>query len=205
MAHPRPLKKRSRKRRLILFFVFLFGFLRRQPRTILRRRILDSISSRIFQLKFIKISFFVQDYNEDEDEEETTTPATTTTITTTTTTTTTTTPKPVVTQNYDYRDPKTYEGGTGAQYNGYQSRSDYPSMSAHSVHKWQSLGTRESVKETRSNMQQYNKNGKSKLTSIYATYLDVSAEKKKEKEKTRVTCRGNSDRVEKNPASATAR
>lgn len=34
-------------------------------------------------------------------------------------------------------------------------------MSAHSVHKWQSLGTREGVKETRSNMQQYNKNGKS--------------------------------------------
>lgn len=39
-------------------------------------------------------------------------------------------------------------------------------MSAHSIHKWQSLGTREGVKETRSNMQQYNKNGKNERTSI---------------------------------------
>ncbi|KOC69027.1 Vascular endothelial growth factor like protein [Habropoda laboriosa] len=99
------------------------------------------------------------DYADDEDETET--PATTTTTTTTTsTTTTTTTPRPVVTQAYDFRDPRAYEGGTGSQYNGYQSKNDYPPMSAHSVHKWQSLGTRESVKETRSNMQQYNKNGK---------------------------------------------
>lgn len=100
---------------------------------------------------------------EDEDEEETpaATTTSTTTTTTTSTTTTTTTPKPAVTQNYDYRDSRAYEGGTGPQYNGYQSKNEYPPMSAHSVHKWQSLGTRESVKETRSNMQQYNKNGKS--------------------------------------------
>lgn len=113
------------------------------------------------------------DYAEDEDENEDETSASTTlskmmsssttTTTTTSTTTTTTTARPVVTQNYDYRDPRAYEGdrgGTGAQYNGYQSRNDYPPMSAHSVHKWQTLGTRESVKETRGNMQQYNKNGK---------------------------------------------
>ncbi|EFN60850.1 hypothetical protein EAG_12326 [Camponotus floridanus] len=31
-------------------------------------------------------------------------------------------------------------------------------MSAHSIHKWQSLGTRESVKQTRGNMQQHTKN-----------------------------------------------
>lgn len=67
----------------------------------------------------------------------------------------------MVTQHYDYRDPRAYESGTGSQYNGYQPKNDYPPMSAHSVHKWQSLGTRESVKETRGNMQQYNKNGKS--------------------------------------------
>ncbi|KZC14661.1 Vascular endothelial growth factor like protein [Dufourea novaeangliae] len=99
------------------------------------------------------------DYTENEDEDETST-TTTTTTTSTTTTTTTTTPKPTPAQNYDYRDPRTYDSGTGAQYNGYQAKNDYPSMSGHSVHKWQSLGTRESVKETRSNMQQYNKNGK---------------------------------------------
>ncbi|CAK9830376.1 Vascular endothelial growth factor homolog [Anthophora retusa] len=102
------------------------------------------------------------DYTEDENENETpaTTTTSTTTTTTTTTSTTTSTPRPVVTRTYDHRDPRAYEGSTGAQYNGYQSRHDYPPMSAHSVHKWQSLGTRESVKETRSNMQQYNKNGK---------------------------------------------
>lgn len=103
------------------------------------------------------------DYAEDEDEDETpatTTSSTTTTRTTTTSTTSTTTPKPVVAQNYDYRESKGYEGGTGPQYNGYQSKNDYPPMSAHSAHKWQTLGTREGVKETRSNMQQYNKNGK---------------------------------------------
>ncbi|XP_053980410.1 myb-like protein X [Hylaeus volcanicus] len=108
------------------------------------------------------------DYTEDDDEEETTFTAsistspssTTSTSTTTTTTSTTSTPRSVVGQNYDYRDSRTYESGTGTRYNGYQSRNDYPPMSAHSVHKWQSLGTRESVKETRSNMQRYNKNGK---------------------------------------------
>ncbi|OAD55213.1 hypothetical protein WN48_04970 [Eufriesea mexicana] len=113
----------------------------------------------------------IANYAEDGDEDET--PATTssstttsTTTTTTTTTTTSTTPRPAVTQNYDYRDPRAYEGGSGAQYNGYQSKNDYPPMSAHSVHKWQSLGTREGVKETRSNMQQYNKNGKIHYQSI---------------------------------------
>ncbi|XP_076655422.1 uncharacterized protein LOC143360458 [Halictus rubicundus] len=110
------------------------------------------------------------DYVEDEDEEEssfsagkttTTTTAATTSSTTTTTTTTTTTPRPPSTQNYDYREHRVYESsGTGPQYNGYQGKNDYPPMSAHSMHKWQSLGTRESVKETRGNMQQYNKNGK---------------------------------------------
>lgn len=142
--------------------------------------------------KFIEICFFIQDYAEDEDENEDETSASTTlskmmsssstTTTTTSTTTTTTTARPVVTQNYDYRDPRAYEGdrgGTGAQYNGYQSRNDYPPMSAHSVHKWQTLGTRESVKETRGNMQQYNKNGKSKLASIYALHLYLWRKKKK--------------------------
>lgn len=142
--------------------------------------------------KFIEICFFIQDYAEDEDENEDETSASTTlskmmsssstTTTTTSTTTTNTTARPVVTQNYDYRDPRAYEGdrgGTGAQYNGYQSRNDYPPMSAHSVHKWQTLGTRESVKETRGNMQQYNKNGKSKLASIYALHLYLWRKKKK--------------------------
>ncbi|XP_076296272.1 uncharacterized protein LOC143216774 [Lasioglossum baleicum] len=106
------------------------------------------------------------DYTEDEDEDESpfsaaTTPTTTTTTTTSSSTTTTTTPRPPSTQNYDYREHRVYESsGTGPQYNGYQGKNDYPPMSAHSMHKWQSLGTRESVKETRGNMQQYNKNGK---------------------------------------------
>lgn len=75
------------------------------------------------------------------------------------------TPKPSLDQHYDYKDLRAYDSGTGAQYNGYQAKNDYPPMSAHSVHKWQSLGTREGVKETRSNMQQYNKNGKSEYAS----------------------------------------
>ncbi|XP_066598124.1 uncharacterized protein [Prorops nasuta] len=41
------------------------------------------------------------------------------------------------------------------------SSSSYPPMSAHSVHKWQSLGTREAVQQTRNNMQRYHQNGKS--------------------------------------------
>nr|XP_033326502.1 uncharacterized protein LOC117220547 [Megalopta genalis] len=109
------------------------------------------------------------DYTEDEDENETpatfaaaaTTSTSSTTSTTTTSTTTTTTARPTSTQNYDYRDHRAYESsGTGAQYNGYQGKNDYPPMSAHSAQKWQALGTRESVKETRGNMHQYNKNGK---------------------------------------------
>ncbi|XP_046828098.1 uncharacterized protein DDB_G0283697-like isoform X1 [Vespa crabro] len=104
------------------------------------------------------------DYNDNEttnDQKSTSTTTTTTSTTTTsTTTTTTTTPKPTLTQHFDYRDSRAYDSGTSTQYNGYQAKNDYPPMSAHSVHKWQSLGTRESVKETRSNMQQYNKNGK---------------------------------------------
>ncbi|KAG5318039.1 TXVE factor, partial [Pseudoatta argentina] len=97
------------------------------------------------------------DYSDDDNGEEDETD----TFTTSTTTTTTTTPKPSLSQHYEYKDPRAYDSGTGAQYNGYQAKNDYPPMSAHSVHKWQSLGTREGVKETRSNMQQYNKNGKS--------------------------------------------
>ncbi|KAL2724190.1 calponin homology domain-containing protein -like [Vespula squamosa] len=108
---------------------------------------------------------YFRDYNDNEttnDQKSTSTTTTTTTSTTTTssTTTTTTTPKPTLTQHFDYRDSRAYDSGTSTQYNGYQAKNDYPPMSAHSVHKWQSLGTRESVKETRSNMQQYNKNGK---------------------------------------------
>ncbi|XP_076673344.1 uncharacterized protein LOC143371726 [Andrena cerasifolii] len=119
------------------------------------------------------------DYTEDEVEDETpaTSTASTTTTTTTTTSTTTSTPRPLVTQNYDYRDQRPYEGGTGAQYNGYQSKQDYPPMSAHSVHKWQSLGTREGVKETRGNMQQYNKNGKTaEIREAFQHAIKVSRE-----------------------------
>nr|KAF7415674.1 hypothetical protein H0235_012266 [Vespula pensylvanica] len=110
------------------------------------------------------------DYNDNEttnDQESTSTTTTTTSTTTTSsTTTTTTTPKPTLTQHFDYRDSRAYDSGTSTQYNGYQAKNDYPPMSAHSVHKWQSLGTRESVKETRSNMQQYNKNGKRFIGSL---------------------------------------
>lgn len=81
-------------------------------------------------------------------------------------------PKPSLNQHYDYKDPRAYDSGTGAQYNGYQAKNDYPPMSAHSIHKWQSLGTREGVKETRSNMQQYNKNGKSECASDRRVHLD---------------------------------
>ncbi|XP_043502687.1 uncharacterized protein DDB_G0283697-like isoform X1 [Polistes fuscatus] len=106
------------------------------------------------------------DYNDNEtaDKHErtmsTTTTTTSTTTTSSTTTTTTTTPKPTLTQHFDYRDSRAYDSSTGAQYNGYQAKNDYPPMSAHSVHKWQSLGTRKGVKETRSKTEQYNKNGK---------------------------------------------
>ncbi|XP_011878456.1 PREDICTED: uncharacterized protein LOC105567851 [Vollenhovia emeryi] len=100
---------------------------------------------------------YSDDDNGDEDEGDT---FTTSSTTTTTTTTTTMRPKPSQSQ-LDYKDPRAYDSSTGAQYNGYQAKNDYPPMSAHSIHKWQSLGTREGVKETRSNMQQYNKNGKS--------------------------------------------
>lgn len=154
-----------------------------------RRISLDSISRGIFRLKIHRdVCFLVQNYAEEEEEEETpatssSSTTTSTTTTTTTTTTTSTTPRPAITQNYDYRDPRAYEGGSGAQYNGYQSRSDYPPMSAHSVHKWQSLGTREGVKETRSSMQQYNKNGKSKLASIYAPYFATARQEKVEGKK----------------------
>lgn len=119
------------------------------------------------------LCLFRQDYNDNEttnDQESTSTTTTTTstsTTTTSTTTTTTTTPKPTVTQHFDYRDSRAYDSGTSTQYNGYQAKNDYPPMSAHSVHKWQTLGTRESVKETRSNMQQYNKNGKSTSRHVF--------------------------------------
>ncbi|XP_020281506.1 uncharacterized protein LOC109853621 [Pseudomyrmex gracilis] len=90
------------------------------------------------------------DYTDDDNGDESETLATSTIATTAT--------KPVV-QHYDYKDPRSYDSGTGAQYNGYQAKNDYPPMSAHSVHKWQLLGTRESVKETRNNMQLHkNKN-----------------------------------------------
>ncbi|EFN81085.1 hypothetical protein EAI_03794 [Harpegnathos saltator] len=54
---------------------------------------------------------------------------------------------------------KANERGTAAQYSGYQPKNDYPPMSAHSDYKWRTLGTRESVTQTRSNMLQYIKNG----------------------------------------------
>ncbi|KAI4501464.1 hypothetical protein M0802_003341 [Mischocyttarus mexicanus] len=121
------------------------------------------------------------DYNDNEttDNHKSTSTTTTTTSTTTTssTTTTTTTPKPTLTQQFDYRDSRAYDSGTGAQYNGYQGKNDYPPMSAHSVHKWQSLGTREGVKETRSNMQQFNKNGKTAIINdILQHAMKVSKE-----------------------------
>lgn len=120
----------------------------------------------------IRCCLFRQDYNDNEttnDQESTSTTTTTTSTTTTSsTTTTTTTPKPTLTQHFDYRDSRAYDSGTSTQYNGYQAKNDYPPMSAHSVHKWQSLGTRESVKETRSNMQQYNKNGKSTSRQLFS-------------------------------------
>lgn len=112
------------------------------------------------------------DTNGDEDDVDTTT-STTATITTTTTTMR---PKSSLSQNYDYKDLRAYDSGTGAQYNGYQAKNDYPPMSAHSIHKWQSLGTREGVKETRSNMQQYNKNGKSECASDRRVHLDDAHE-----------------------------
>ncbi|XP_043253267.1 uncharacterized protein LOC122397873 [Colletes gigas] len=117
------------------------------------------------------------EHEDEEEEEETTFTASTPTSTTTTTTTSTTTPRPVVNKNYDYRDSRTYDSNTGSRYNGYQSKHDYPPMSAHSIHKWQSLGTRESVKETRSNMQRYNKNGKtSEIREALQHAMKVSRE-----------------------------
>ena len=118
-------------------------------------------------LSAIKKFFCFQDYgeeeNEDEDENSTlpkkTTTSTTSPTTTSTTTTTTTTQKSVDLRFYR-KDLNAYEGSTGAQYNGYQSKNDYPSMSAHSIHKWQSLGTRESIKETRDKYPEFRNNGK---------------------------------------------
>ncbi|XP_012271432.1 uncharacterized protein LOC105694884 [Orussus abietinus] len=103
---------------------------------------------------------YLEDDNEDEEISMTTSTTTTPSTTTSTTTTTTTTTKPPSISRYEHRDPRAYDSGTGSQYNGYQAKNEYPPMSAHSVHKWQSLGTREGVKETRSNLQQYNKSGK---------------------------------------------
>ncbi|XP_014468224.1 PREDICTED: uncharacterized protein LOC106741093 isoform X2 [Dinoponera quadriceps] len=61
--------------------------------------------------------------------------------------------------NQHGKNTRPYERGAAAPYNGYQQpKNDYPPMSAHSVYKWQTLGSRESVKQTRNNMQQYNKN-----------------------------------------------
>lgn len=76
---------------------------------------------------------------------------------------TSTTPKWPV--NLNGKNTRPYERGTAAQYNGYQPKNDYPPMSAHSVYKWRTLGTRESVQQTRNNMQQYNKDGERKCTS----------------------------------------
>ncbi|KAL2732615.1 calponin homology domain-containing protein -like [Vespula maculifrons] len=132
-------------------------------RTIVLKPCLLDLSPSLISTESLTIAQ-LNDYNDNEttnDQESTSTTTTTTSTTTTSsTTTTTTTPKPTLTQHFDYRDSRAYDSGTSTQYNGYQAKNDYPPMSAHSVHKWQSLGTRESVKETRSNMQQYNKNGK---------------------------------------------
>ncbi|XP_015598603.1 dentin sialophosphoprotein [Cephus cinctus] len=105
------------------------------------------------------------DYSDDdnvEDDDETTPATTSTTSTTTTTTTTTTTPRPSVPrQRYERQGSRAYQAANGPQYNGYKAKSEYPPMSDHSKHKWQFLGTADSVRETRRNMQQYNANGKS--------------------------------------------
>lgn len=110
----------------------------------------------------------LQDYLEDENEEEesispepsttstTRSPPTipsTTTTTTTTSTTTSTTPRPMITSRYELKD----QASVGSQYNGYREKNEYPAMSSHSALKWQQLGTRDAVKETRNNMLHFGK------------------------------------------------
>ncbi|XP_058791009.1 vascular endothelial growth factor A, long form-like, partial [Phymastichus coffea] len=115
-------------------------------------------------------NLMLQDYLEDENDEEEgssvepsttsttsasppTTPSTITTTSTTTTTTTTTTPRFVKTNRYEHKEV----ASTGSQYNGYQEKNEYPPMSSHSALKWQQLGTREAVKETRNSLMHYGK------------------------------------------------
>jgi hypothetical protein len=115
-----------------------------------------------------------QDYAEDENEEEegnsrttarpssttsSTTPSTTTTVKTTSTTSTTTTTSaraPLASKHFERKEPKSYDSFS----NGYPSKNEYPVMSAHSALKWQYLGTRESVKETRNSMSPFARNSK---------------------------------------------
>ncbi|XP_011500431.1 PREDICTED: uncharacterized protein LOC105364242 [Ceratosolen solmsi marchali] len=115
------------------------------------------------------------DYADDENEDENgssnkttansigtasrTTPSTTTTTTTTTTSTTTSTTAraPVANNHFERKEPRSYDNYS----NGYQSKSEYPAMSAHSALKWQYLGTRETVKETRNSMTPFARNSKS--------------------------------------------
>lgn len=89
---------------------------------------------------------------------------TTTTRTPTTTKTTATPRTPKWPFQQHGKNTRTYGRNTAAEYNGHQPKNDYPPMSAHSVYKWRTLGTRESVKQTMNNMRQSN-NGERKCTS----------------------------------------
>ncbi|XP_023248510.1 uncharacterized protein LOC106640542 [Copidosoma floridanum] len=104
-----------------------------------------------------------------------TSPRTTTTTTTTTSTKTSITPRP---GGSSRKESPAYEAAsTGSQYNGYQAKNDYPAMSAHSALKWQYLGTRESVTETRNNMPQFSKTGKSaEMHAAHSHALHVAKE-----------------------------
>ena len=105
---------------------------------------------------------YVDDENGDEEEIPLSRPATSTT-TTTTTTSTTTTPRPTTTSttstttttttttrrpdSTSHHEPRS----SASQLSGYH----HPPMSPHSAHKWQHLGSRESVKHTRNNVSLY--------------------------------------------------
>ncbi|XP_032665953.1 midasin-like isoform X2 [Odontomachus brunneus] len=93
---------------------------------------------------------YADDDNEDEDSIDTTSR-----VTTTVPKTTTTAPKwPFHQHGKNTR--ANGRGSTAAEYNGHQPKNDYPPMSAHSVYKWRTLGTRESVKQTMNSMRQSN-------------------------------------------------
>lgn len=125
----------------------------------------------------------VQSYTDDDNEDEDS--ITTSRVTTTVAKTTTTAPKwPFHQHGKNTR--ANGRGSTGAEYNGHQPKNDYPPMSAHSVYKWRTLGSRESVKQTMNSMRQSN-NGERKCTSDleYASnnprlgFLNISIGEKK--------------------------